>query len=65
MRYLLVLLALAGCAMPAPTIHLRNPQTGQVASCGGDDMRRVSDYAIVAREQQCLADYQRQGYERI
>jgi hypothetical protein len=62
MRRLLLLCAmlatLAGCT---PAVHLRNRATGETAQCG--------PYAYTVNEalfkQQCIADFQRQGYERI
>lgn len=53
--------ALAGCAT-APII-LRNP-AGMAAQCGPYFHDAYTNSTAV-REAQCIADYQRQGYERV
>lgn len=60
-------LAAAGCTTPATT--LRNPATGQVATCGGNTASSVAGGAIgysIQRgaDNRCVENYQRQGFVR-
>ena len=43
------------------TVKLRHQATGQTATCGP----YVHTIDAVLRERGCIADFQRQGYERI
>ena len=64
MRLLICLtLALAGCT---DAVKLRNLATGQAVECGPyyTGMDGGIGKGIPAREAQCIADYQRQGFER-
>lgn len=60
---------LAGCAIDA--VALVHPQTGKEAQCGpyyyfsAMSSGMLSKAAAVEREQVCIEDYQRQGYERM
>ncbi len=57
---LIVALLLAGC-MTTP-VKLRHPVTGRTVQCGPYDRGREGGTAV--RKNQCIQDYQRQGYER-
>jgi len=46
------------------TIRLRNPD-GRMATCGGTWMFGASHFAAAERDRNCVADFQRQGYERV
>lgn len=64
MKRLIVLLALlaAGCT---DTITLRNAQTGATATCGGNYAVGLYAFSANDREARCVADFQRQGFERV
>ncbi len=66
MRRMLMLLAVAvigaGCTS---AVTLRHPQTGQTVKCGPYYVETLTYGGVVARERGCIADYQRQGYERV
>jgi hypothetical protein len=67
MRYLAigVALALSACAT-SETVYLRNP-AGQTAQCGPyTDYGNIPSANLTTQIQlrDCVADYQRQGYER-
>jgi hypothetical protein len=55
-------LLLAGCATPGP-VTMRNPRTNEIASCAAS-YRQVLDGSFRSQED-CIADYQQKGYERI
>lgn len=63
MRYLVVLLlTLSACSSEAVTLRA---QDGRAVTCGPYPTWRLGDNATaVAHESQCIADYQRQGFER-
>lgn len=64
MRYLLIVLTclmLTGCTS---TISLRHPD-GRVATCGGYFTGGPVGFQAAERERGCIADYQRQGFERM
>lgn len=62
---LLVVLALGallvGCTDP---IKMRNPQTGMTADCGSHYGVGLYAFSANQRSEACVADYQRQGFER-
>lgn len=62
MRYVLIfsVLVLAGCTS---TIHMRHPD-GRLAECGGTYAVGYHNFAARQGDRDCVADYQRQGYER-
>lgn len=62
MRYLVLLLFLAGC-QTAPVI-MQNPQ-GQTVQCGPYPEGGMQGINTAAREAQCVQDYKEQGYVRI
>jgi hypothetical protein len=55
---ILAAVALAGCSGP---IKMRNARSGEIATCGPF----VSTWDTAQRESQCIADFQRQGFERM
>jgi hypothetical protein len=57
-----LLLVAAGCgtSMSAP-VTMRNPQTGETATCGAP-YGRESSYRLI---RDCIEGYQRQGWERV
>jgi hypothetical protein len=62
-----MLVLLAGCVRDA--VILIHPQTGKEAQCGpyyftGMASGIFSKAAAEEREQDCISDYQQQGYER-
>jgi hypothetical protein len=64
MRAFLILtigLALVGCT---ESIKMRNPKTGEIATCGPYPSTGIPSLNTPARESQCISDYQRQGFER-
>lgn len=66
MRIVLLLIpavALAACTTTQP-VYLRNPQTGETASCGPYNYDPVTANVALSRETRCISDYQRQGFER-
>jgi hypothetical protein len=47
-------------------VKLRNPATGETASCGPYLMEGLGQPASVAdREARCISDFQRQGFQRV
>jgi len=65
---LLIPFALSGCS--TPKTMLKNPETGQVVSCGGSAtgslVGGVVGYHIQkSNDTQCQADYMAEGFERI
>lgn len=66
MRWLAALLlvsVLAGCST-AP-VYLKHTETGQVVQCGPYPTGGIQAAAGAFHENQCITDYQRQGYERV
>jgi uncharacterized protein YcfJ len=64
----IVFLLAAGCT--TPKTMLKNPQTGQVASCGGSAMGSmvggVIGYHIQkSNDSDCVADYTAQGFTKV
>ena len=63
---LAILAAFIGCATTQP-VTLRHPNTGAVVQCGP---YKVNFFVgpvggpVYQQERDCIADYQRQGYER-
>lgn len=65
---LILCAGVAGCA--TPVIILKNPQTGQVATCGGGVggslLGGVAGYNIEQSiDRKCQARYMSAGYERV
>jgi hypothetical protein len=62
--YLLPLLALGACS--TDIIYMKNPATGQTATCGGHPLA-FPIYATVAasHDGECVQDYKEQGYVRV
>ena len=56
-------LGLAACNTTRP-VYMRHPQTNQTAACGPYNYGPVTAQVVESREQRCITDYQRQGYER-
>ena len=56
-------LGLAACNTTQP-IYMRHPQTNQAAACGPYNYGPFTSRVVEKREQRCITDYQRQGYER-
>lgn len=63
---LLAVLLLVGCAAD---IRLRNPQTGQRATCEGgcwaQGLAGILDGSPKRLQIRCLDDYEQQGYQRV
>jgi hypothetical protein len=55
-------LLLAGCAIQGP-VTMRSPRTNEIASCAAS-YRQLLDGSFRSQED-CVADYQSKGYERI
>ncbi len=53
----------AGCST-AP-VYLKHTQSGQIVQCGPFPTGGVQAAAGALHENQCITDYQRQGYERV
>jgi hypothetical protein len=56
-------LLLAGCTTPEP-VTMRNPQTNEIAKCSAS-YRQFLDTLSYRTQEDCIADYQQKGYERI
>ena len=58
----LLIVIMSGCAT-TETVMMQHPQTHEIAQCAEGYRRFISgdDYR---RQEDCIADYQRQGYER-
>jgi hypothetical protein len=52
----------AGCTM-TETVMMQHPQTGEIAQCA-DGYRSLLDGRGYRRQEDCIADLQRQGFER-
>ena len=61
--YMLVgfLATIIGCQ--SDSVRLSNPQTGQIAQCG--PYGQMSSKTAAATREQCIEEYQRQGYQRV
>lgn len=59
-RALVLLLLLGGCTT---AVTMRHPD-GRVVKCGPYDARPINSFSSAQREQSCIQDYQRQGFER-
>jgi hypothetical protein len=55
------LTTMGGCQ--SDSVQLRNAQTGEVAQCG--PYGQMSSQTASATREQCIDEYQRQGYERV
>jgi hypothetical protein len=53
---------LAGCTM-RETVMMQNPQTREIAQCA-DRYRSLIDGRGYRRQEDCIADLERQGFER-
>ena len=60
---LLMLPILAGCST-AP-VYLKHTESGQIVQCGPFSNMGMRPTAAAFHENQCITDYQRQGYERV
>jgi hypothetical protein len=60
--WIMLALILPCCAAPE-TAWMKNPATGQIASCGPYYINEWS--AQFAAERACIEDYGRQGYVRV
>lgn len=66
MRYLVVLLALISVSACTSAVHMGHPVTGKTVQCGPYYAGGfAAQLAAVERERGCVADYHRQGYERV
>jgi len=59
----IVLLALMGCARESVT--LKNPQTGQLVTCGPYTLSGSNSAAQIEAERNCVNGYGSQGYDRV
>jgi hypothetical protein len=61
---LVALLALSACT--TETIYMKNPRTGEVATCGSHPLA-FPIYATVAaaHDEDCVNDYKAQGFVRV
>lgn len=57
-----VAFVLAACSS---AIKLRNPATGETATCGPYMLDSLASDSQAQREARCLSDYQRQGFQRV
>jgi hypothetical protein len=58
-----VLFSFVACAGRQP-VTLRHPNTGAVVQCGGGMNFILGPEISYQQERDCIADYQRAGYER-
>jgi hypothetical protein len=58
----LVLLVMAGCAA-TETVMMQHPQTNEIAQCA-EGYRRFIGGDGYRGQQDCIADYERQGFQR-
>lgn len=54
---------LGGCTA-AETVMMQHPQTHEMARCA-EGYRRFIDGQGYQKQEECVADYERKGYERI
>jgi hypothetical protein len=52
-----------GCS--TTPVSLKHPGTGRVVQCGPYGWNELRTGSVPERERGCIADYQRQGYERV
>jgi hypothetical protein len=57
----LLLTILSACQ--SDSVRLRNPQTGEIAQCG--PYGQMSSNTAAATREQCIGEYQQQGYRRV
>lgn len=65
MRLIAIFIACAALAACTAPVQLRNPATGQTASCGPYMLDSLGSDSQAEREARCISDYQREGYERV
>lgn len=53
----------AGCS--TDPVYLKHSESGQIVQCGPFSSMGLRATAAALHENQCIADYQRQGYERV
>jgi hypothetical protein len=58
----LLIVIMSGCAT-TQTVMMQHPQTHEIARCAEGYRRFISGDGY-RRQEDCIADYQRQGYER-
>lgn len=60
----LLLVSLSACSTEA--MYMRNPKTGQVATCGNHSLA-FPIYATIAstHDKECVQDFKEQGYVRV
>ena len=58
----LLIVIMSGCAT-TQTVMMQHPQTHEIAQCAEGYRRFISGDGY-RRQEDCIADYQRQGYER-
>jgi non-ribosomal peptide synthetase component E (peptide arylation enzyme) len=59
----IVLIALTACARE--TVTLKNPQTGQLVTCGPYTLNGSNSAAEIQAEHNCVNGYGSQGYDRV
>lgn len=61
-----VLFSFVACTRTTQPVTLRHPNTGAVVQCGPyqDNFLGGLRAFVYQQERDCIADYQRQGYER-
>lgn len=65
-RFTFVVALLVAVTACTSAVTLRNPQTGATVKCGPYCCVYGARHdTAVAREDRCISDYQRQGYERV
>lgn len=62
-KTLLALLLISTAACTSESIYMKKDAT--VVKCGSPHFSSLSDYAIQAREAQCIQDYKEQGFVRV
>jgi hypothetical protein len=55
--------AVSGGCTTAETVLMQHPQTHEIARCA-DGYTRIIDGQGYQTQEECIADYQRKGYER-
>jgi hypothetical protein len=66
----LAVVLISGAACTTPSTMLRNPQTGQIMSCGGNTSSSLAGgligYSIQkSTDEQCVANYMSQGFAPV
>jgi len=67
MRSIFVLastLLVAACSQTEP-VYMKNPVTGQSATCGPYKNNDLNATAAAIHEKQCIEDYKEQGFVRV